>query len=236
MGFLSKYFSYCTSKILSWKIFKNIQNITKPQISNQSALDIQKSIIEQIRFKELATEAKYFKDSLFFLERDLAVRIESSNDAHFWRFVFQEALPNFRILFYPQSMTRKPGTKGKSQLMLLQDFADKELALCVDSDYDYLLDNTNLKKSFIFQTYFYSIENYWSFAEGLEIGIEKTTGKSINFPFATYFKIYSSIIYDWLIYSLYSEKMNHGYLPAARCGMEVGAETISDLRVLKFKL
>jgi hypothetical protein len=121
---------------------------------------------------DLELEAQYFKDSLLLIERDIAVRIESKNDVDFWDFTFKKALPFKRIEFYPQSAS---GTKGKSGVMLLKEFADKELVLCVDSDYDYLLQNIDLQYPFVFQTHTYSIENYWSFADGLKNMLEKAT-------------------------------------------------------------
>jgi hypothetical protein len=171
---------------------------------------------------DLELEAQYFKDSLLPLERDIAVRIESKNDIDFWNFTFKNALPSLRPEFYPQSSLS--GTKGKSCVMLLKEFADKELVLCVDSDYDYLLQSIDFQYPFVFQTHTYSVENYWSFADGLKNVVENTTYTegSSDFDFNAFFKNFSEIIYDWLVYSLYSEKINDGQLTPKKCGESIG--------------
>jgi hypothetical protein len=177
---------------------------------------------------DLELEAQYFKDSLLLLDRDIAVRIESKNDIDFWDFTFKNALPSLRPEFYPQSSS---STKGKFCVMLLKDFADKELVLCVDSDYDYLLQNVDLQYPFVFQTHTYSIENYWSFADGLKNMVENATNTegSSNFNFNAFFEEFSAIIYDWLIYSLYSEKINDGQLTPKKCGENIGLN--KDLQI-----
>ncbi|TGO02534.1 hypothetical protein PN36_23425 [Candidatus Thiomargarita nelsonii] len=61
--------------------------------------------------------------------------------------------------------------RGKEEVLKIQ--AGEYLLLCVDSDYDYLLqDATEVSKRinqepYIFQTYAYSIENYKCYAESL---------------------------------------------------------------------
>jgi hypothetical protein len=186
---------------------------------------------------DLELEAQYFKDSLLSLERDIAVRIESKNDIDFWDFTFKNALPSLRPEFYPQSLS---GTKGKSCVMLLKEFADKELVLCVDSDYDYLLQNVDFQYPFVFQTHTYSIENYWSFADGLKNTVENATYTegSSNFDFNAFFEKFSQIIYNWLVYSLYSEKINDGQLTSKKCGESIGLnkdlpinETLVELKL-----
>ena len=88
------------------------------------------------------------------------------------------------IKYYPYSKTIKPGTKGKTQITPLKEFANRKLVLCIDSDYDYLLENADFQRPFIFQTHVYALENYWSFAEGLKNIVEKTTDtNTVNVDF-----------------------------------------------------
>jgi hypothetical protein len=214
--------------------FDSSQSIEESKAKSKQLLSQQK------RAYELEVEAKHFKDSLLFINKDVAIRIESEEDTNFWDFTFQTAIPELRVEFFPESKTRKPGSRGKSQILLLKEFADRELVLCIDSDYDYLLENESIKKTYIFQTYVYSIENYWSYAEGLQIAIENSTDtQNNNFRFVDYMKIYSNVIYDWLIYSIYSKKMNDGMLSVRRCGEEIGFDItfpLSGLRQLKPRL
>lgn len=180
----------------------------------------------------LALEAQYFKDSLFQLGKDTGVRVENPNDIEFWNFAFRKVLPNSDIEFFPQcNGYPSSGTMGKDCVLLLKDYADKELVLCVDSDYDYLLEN-DFKNPFIFQTYVYALENYWSYAEGLKNILEKTTDtEGVTFDFVAYFKNYSAVIYDALICSLYSEKINDGQLTRRNYGKEIGFNTIKILPI-----
>lgn len=180
----------------------------------------------------LEVEAQYFKDSLFQLEKDIGVRVENPNDIDFWDFTFRKALPNSRLEFFPQCHGYpSSGTTGKDCVLLLKDYADKELVLCVDSDYDYLLEN-DFQNSFIFQTYVYALENYWSYAEGLKNILEKTTNtEGIDIDLMAYFKSYSEVIYEVLTCSLYSEKLNDGQLTRKNYGKEIGFNTIKILPI-----
>ena len=180
----------------------------------------------------LALEAQYFKDSLFQLGKDIGVRVENPNDIEFWDFTFRKALPNSRLEFFPQCYEHpSSGTMGKDCVLLLKDHADKELVLCIDSDYDYLLEH-DFRNPFIFQTYVYALENYWSYAEGLKNILEKATNtEGCNFDFVAYFKSYSEVIYQVLICSLYSEKINDEQLTRKNYGKEIGFNTIKILPV-----
>jgi hypothetical protein len=180
----------------------------------------------------LALEAQYFKDSLFQLGKDVGVRVENPNDIEFWDFTFRKALPNSRLEFFPQCYEHpSSGTMGKDCVLLLKDYADKELVLCVDSDYDYLLEK-GFQNPFIFQTHVYALENYWSYAEGLKSILEKATNtEGCDFDFVAYFKSYSAVIYEILVYSLYSEKINDGQLTRKNYGKEIGFNTIKILPV-----
>jgi hypothetical protein len=177
---------------------------------------------------DLELEANFFKNEVSDLTREfgktfVGVRIENEKDKDFWDFVLKKTLLELTIKYYPYSKTIKPGTKGKTQITPLKDFADRKLLLCIDSDYDYLLENAYFQRPFIFQTNVYALENYWSFAEGLKNILEKKTDiEGVDFDFVTYFKNYSEVIYDWLICSLYSEKINDKLLSREDCGKVVG--------------
>ncbi len=155
---------------------------------------------------DLELEAQYFKDSVFQLGKNVGVRIEAKSDEPFWSFVFKKILPHLKPEFYPQCYQfPSPNTAGKKCVLLLKEFADKELALCVDSDYDYLLENQNLNHSFIFQTYAYSFENYHCFSQNLKKVFQTIVNtEGVDFDFEYFLKEYSNNIYELLIQSLWT--------------------------------
>jgi uncharacterized protein YcgL (UPF0745 family) len=183
-------------------------------------------------------EALYFKGLLIRLRKDTIVRVESEADVAFWQSILTINLPHLKFEFFPQSM--QIGS-GKNEVLLLKKYADKELLLCIDADYDYLLENTILNNPFVFHTYVYAIENIFSYAEGLKETLEKATNtEGVPFDFELFFKEYSNIIYDLLCYSLYSEKIKDGKLSRDNCGKMVGFLKLNniknDLTELKIKL
>ncbi|TGO02083.1 hypothetical protein PN36_30900 [Candidatus Thiomargarita nelsonii] len=104
--------------------------------------------------------------------------------------------------------------RGKVALLKQINGIGKAKIVCVDSDYDYLLQNhTDVSKiinenPYIFQTYTYSIENFKCYAESLHGVVVQATFQDEEqlFDYVYFLKSYSSIIYDLFIYSLYHEK------------------------------
>ena len=96
-----------------------------------------------------------------------AVRIEDESDALFWRPLIETALPNKALAFFPD-FSEQNGVKitGKDDFKHYTAFADKQLIFCRDADYDYLLENPILNQPFVFHTYIYGRENYYTLAEG----------------------------------------------------------------------
>jgi Protein of unknown function (DUF4435) len=173
--------------------------------------------------------------------KGFAVRIENEKDESFWRPIIESVIPNKTLVFYT-FFREASTTKGKTDIKKYIEFADKDLIFCIDADYDYLLENTDfIGKPFVFHTYVYAIENIFSYAEGLKNTLEKalnTEGPPFNYE--AFFKNYSTIIYDWLCYSLYSEKVKDGLLSRDICGKKAGFirfnNTENDLAELKIKL
>jgi Protein of unknown function (DUF4435) len=171
----------------------------------------------------------------------LAVRVENEKDESFWRPILEIALPNKSFEFY-DFFSEASTTKGKTDIRKYIDYADKDLIFCIDADYDYLLQNTDfIGKPFVFHTYVYALENIFSYAEGLKNTLEKALNtEGSPFDYEAFFKNYSTIIYDWLCYSLYSEKIKDGLLSRDICGKKAGFirfnNTENDLAELKIKL
>jgi Protein of unknown function (DUF4435) len=158
----------------------------------------------------LALEAQHFKDSIFHLRKDMGVRVEARDDIPFWKHAFQRAMPDLKPEFFPECYEHPAaGTQGKQGVLQLKAFADKELILCVDSDYDYLL-QTNVigNQLFVFQTYTYSFENYKCYAPVLaQLCARATFNDMPLFDFEWFLKQYSNIIFELLVYALYLEQV-----------------------------
>ena len=185
---------------------------------------------------DLELEAQYFKDSLFALGKDVAVRIEGKkHDELFWSTVFQIALPHLKPEFYPQCFQFPSfGTTGKSCVLLLKEFADKELVLCIDSDSDYLLEKPILETSFVFHTYVDSIENYWCYAVGFSDMLKKITNTDgVIYDFNNFFEIYSKTIYPYLLCSLFSTKLKDNLLPRHLLGDNAGYNSTVGFRIFE---
>lgn len=139
------------------------------------------------------------------------VFVENEDDVPFWKHIFDQF--NLQTKVTPASKTSLE--RGKQAVLKHLDHAGEFLLLCVDSDYDYLLDGaTKLSKTikenpFVFQTYTYSIENYKCFAEGLhQVVVEATLNDQQVFDFVAFMERYSEIVYELFLYSFYYKKQH----------------------------
>ena len=140
--------------------------------------------------------------------KPIMVYVENEDDIPFWRGVFEKYAPqlHFKISFPSYNLAR-----GKEEILKIQ--AGEYLLLCVDSDYDYLLqDATDVSKrinedDYIFQTYTYSIENYKCYAESLrEVCVSSSLNDRELFDLVEFMRLYSNIIYELFLYSYEFEK------------------------------
>ncbi len=140
----------------------------------------------------------------------IIVYVENEDDIPFWKDIFDKS--NMRTEIHPASQTSL--ARGKKEVLKQKNCVGEFLILCVDSDYDYLLqshtDNSKAinESPYIFQTYTYSIENYKCYAESLHRVMVRATlqDKQELFDYVKFLKEYSSIIYDLFIYSLHYAK------------------------------
>ncbi|MDM8522004.1 DUF4435 domain-containing protein [Desulfococcaceae bacterium HSG8] len=150
----------------------------------------------------------------------ITVFVESEPDVPFWSRIFRKCgFINFKI----NPSVRGDSSRGKTVLIDIikgdKNFLhfgkslrpSKLHLICMDSDYDYLLqeasDNFRLInqegiKDYVFQTYTYSIENYKCYAESLsDLCVEASHNNEFVFDFVQFMKEYSEIIYDLFLYS-----------------------------------
>jgi hypothetical protein len=141
------------------------------------------------------------------------VYVESDEDIAFWRSILNPFEVQ-GICFDVQLPSRTGLEKGKKVALersqdLLSIPVGTHLIVCVDSDYDFLLQNKTETSSkinnsdFIFQTYSYSIENLQCYSGSLQtICTQATKNDKRVIDFEELTKFYSKIIYDLFLWSV----------------------------------
>ncbi len=168
-------------------------------------------------------EARRLKDEVFFLRLDSAVRVEGEEDKPFWKAAFKAAVPQHKIRIFAESNYPTEGATGKSNVLKFKRFADKELLLCVDADYDYLLQSKAIVGvPFVFHTFAFSIENFFCNPAALQ-AIYLAAGGNVDtaLDFVDFIKAYSRIIHPLFSMSVVSEKENDGVFGLKKCGSAV---------------
>lgn len=142
------------------------------------------------------------------------VYVESYDDIPFWRSVFAD-FENNKLCFEIMIPSAVSLIKGKKKVLDLIPSSGKNLILCVDSDYDYLLQEaTDISRKvnqekYVFQTYTYSIENYYCLAEHLHQACVKAIlcdTKLIDW--CRFFEVYSGTVYRLFLWSVLFYKIH----------------------------
>jgi len=141
--------------------------------------------------------------------KEIRVYVESVSDIGFWYSIlepYEKKIPiKFRFSAYSNDLTT-----GKDNLKKLFPETGPYLIICLDSDYDYLIQSelakTIKKNPYIFQTYAYAMENLKCYAENLNSLCVKATNSTDNkIDLSAFLKEYSQIIYLLLIWNIYFE-------------------------------
>jgi hypothetical protein len=137
------------------------------------------------------------------------VYVESHDDISFWRGIlspFERQGVNFDIQLPSQNTLQK----GKTAVLEFADRVGPNLVLCVDSDYDYLLQGNSAtselinENQYIFQTYAYSIENLKCYSEGLHLILSQSSKNDTKIiDFNELMQLYSSIAYKLFLWSVH---------------------------------
>ncbi|MDM8568275.1 DUF4435 domain-containing protein [Thiotrichales bacterium HSG1] len=157
-------------------------------------------------------------------EKTIVVYVEGDADIAFWRMIlnryekpnnikFEINLPSKDDLWVKG---KKNALSRSSNLLELKERLGKFLLICVDSDYDYLLnsyympdDKKRISKKinesiYIFQTYSYSIENLNCFSESLSsICVSATYNDTPKIDFTKFLKSFSTIVYKLFLWNLF---------------------------------
>ncbi len=138
--------------------------------------------------------------------------VESYDDIAFWRSILQE-FETDSLYFQVMLPSSTSLTKGKKMVLmntLKADSFGENLIACVDSDYDFLLqDSTNLSRTintskYIFHTYAYAIENYFCYAESLhDVCVQATLNDKEIFDYERFLEELSEVIYPLFLWNIW---------------------------------
>ena len=151
-------------------------------------------------------------------KRRIVAYVEGYDDVFFWRAVLDE-LETEEVGFEVMLPSRSTLGKGKKVALMnaLQKGLGPNLIVCVDADYDYLLQEANETSAFVnqspyvFHTYAYAIENYQCYAPSLHtVCVMATLNDHDIFDFETFMAAYSRIIYPLLVWSLWCYRYGYG--------------------------
>lgn len=154
----------------------------------------------------------YFK--AYALGKYVTVFVEGDDDIPFWERIFKTGSSS-SLRFEVKTASREGLAKGKTALLKhVKDGVGDFLLICVDSDYDYLLqdatpNSTAINHSlYIFQTYTHSIENYKCFAESLAaICAQASLNDEPAFDIPAFLQTYSETVYDLFLWTFYFVKI-----------------------------
>jgi len=132
-------------------------------------------------------------------EPSILAYVEGLDDINFWREIFKKFAP---IEINPR--INRGSVNGKAAILKKICKTGKDIIICVDSDFDYLLSKFSVDANIInnhiciFQTYAYSIENLQCYANSLNElckKISKNYLPKIEFDFNNFLQKFSEKIY-----------------------------------------
>ncbi|OUD13770.1 DUF4435 domain-containing protein [Thioflexithrix psekupsensis] len=138
----------------------------------------------------------------------ILVFVESYADVRFWYGILEPYQKQAQIRFDISPHSGDNLTTGKDSLIKLFSNTGKNYLICLDSDYDYILQSECGKEiaqnPYIFQTYAYAIENLKCYAESLNSLCVKATNSTKQLvDLCDFLTEYSKIIYPLLVLNLY---------------------------------
>ena len=150
--------------------------------------------------------------------RKVVAYVESYDDIFFWRTLLSE-LETEQMYFEVMLPSRTSLQKGKKTALLhaLAKGLGRDMIVCVDADYDYLLDgNTRSSEevcnnAFVFHTYTYAIENYQCYAPSLHgVCVMATLNDDHSLiDFEAFMAEYSRIIHPLFVWNVWAYRYGH---------------------------
>ena len=159
------------------------------------------------------------------------VFVEGYEDVAFWRGIFDH-FKNPYLRFEISVPNREDLPKGKQVLLsMLGQCNDEDILLCVDSDFDYILNGATEQSEIVlgaknmFHTYAYATENYLCYAPSLHnVCVKSTKNDTRIFDFVRFMAEYSKVIYPlflWYVYSAQHHNENRFTLAEFRASVRL---------------
>ncbi|MDR1120902.1 MAG: DUF4435 domain-containing protein [Dysgonamonadaceae bacterium] len=125
--------------------------------------------------------ANWYKNEIYLKKIDAVVHVEGKDDKLFWKQVFEHV--GVKVILRDGTDNPDDKSSGKSICLKYLNYLDKRFFICIDSDYDYILQKhpEYNPQNFVLQTYTYAVENHYLASDN----------KSQRF-----LKKYSNIIYN----------------------------------------
>ena len=150
--------------------------------------------------------------------RKVVAYVESYDDIFFWRTLLSE-LETEQMYFEVMLPSRTTLQKGKKTALLhaLAKGLGRDMIVCVDADYDYLLDGSTRSSQevcgnpYVFHTYTYAIENYQCYAPSLHgVCVMATLNDDHSLlDFEAFMAEYSRIIHPLFVWSVWAYRYGH---------------------------
>lgn len=154
-------------------------------------------------------DTDYYDAANIIVKADITAFVEGFEDEIFWEYVFSKFAPSLKINFESHSRDNE-FKSGVQEVLKEKDKTGKNLILCIDSDFRYLLQDKEINENpSIFQTYTYSIENHKCAPHNLNRIIKTATLMQGDFDFVKFLEKYSQTIYRLFLYILYFEKKKY---------------------------
>ena len=157
------------------------------------------------------SQARYYSNLPILTKAKASIHLENENDKIFWEPIFDKFFPTDKFYFIPYSKSANGNdTTGCEQCLKYRPYLNKRFLICIDSDYRYLLQESDLNiDHFIFQTYTYSFENHLCFSDGLSAACKSSCNfDNTIYNFNQFFEEFSAIIYDLFIWHIALFKNN----------------------------
>lgn len=141
---------------------------------------------------------------------DSVVHVEAWDDIRFWKPVLMRYRPG-RYKFLPATANEHGNlTTGCTQCLKYRRHLSQRFFICIDSDLRFLLDERISANRGILQTYTYSWENHYAYADKLQTAYEKRVNNT-QFDFRRFLKDYSELVYRPMLLMLECERNGDHY-------------------------
>lgn len=160
-------------------------------------------------------QAEYYKN-IPILDRKFksSVHLEDEEDELFWDTMLQAHRPGHYFYIYYSKNDNDNETHGCTQCLKYKQFLSKNFFICIDSDLRHLRKEQGINAgNFIHQTYCYSWEKHYCFAERLQRTlVNKCPEVAEQFDFRIFLAAYSAAIYKaFLLFLTMDRKEIRGF-------------------------